>query len=298
MQILEELKRLEKGGTLITGDDTATTYKELDELEKMCGCSKQVRKAGPPRPGLVPQSGDPNKPGRWVKPRDEPREERPRGGGPGEGAEGAPGWVLPQDADPSGGTSGRAYSGPSGRPYSGPGNEAARQRDSIQSQVFHDPQSLVDSMKQNGFRQDSNAGPGVWKRDSDGAILIASGSSNEIRIKSGVGDRRPDPGAEGEQAARRENHERGQRSIGDEEDFEQDSRWLASVMPNLHPKVAQRARAILQGWGSEAPGSTGSRESSRQFKQLMERILDEPEGTEFPLRNMVKSLEKLMKRGT
>lgn len=43
----------------------------LRELELL------LQKAGPPRPGLVPQSGDPQHPGRWVRPEGADAEQKP-----------------------------------------------------------------------------------------------------------------------------------------------------------------------------------------------------------------------------
>ena len=47
----------------------------MEEHDCKCGCLamsklRELTKASPPRPGLVPQSGDPEHPGRWVKPED------------------------------------------------------------------------------------------------------------------------------------------------------------------------------------------------------------------------------------
>ncbi len=47
----------------------------MEEHDRKCGCLamsklRELTKAGPPRPGLVPQSGDPEHPGRWVRPED------------------------------------------------------------------------------------------------------------------------------------------------------------------------------------------------------------------------------------
>ncbi len=47
----------------------------MEEHDCKCGCLamsklRELTKAGPPRPGLVPQSGDPEHPKRWVRPED------------------------------------------------------------------------------------------------------------------------------------------------------------------------------------------------------------------------------------
>ncbi len=39
-----------------------------ERIDKTLGVIASLLKAGPPRPGLVPQSGNPDKPGRWIKP--------------------------------------------------------------------------------------------------------------------------------------------------------------------------------------------------------------------------------------
>ncbi len=58
----------------------------MEEHDCKCGCLamsklRELIKAGPPRPGLVPQSGDPEHPGRWVRPEDnEPSEAKVRRG--------------------------------------------------------------------------------------------------------------------------------------------------------------------------------------------------------------------------
>ncbi len=57
-----------------------STKKSMDELSVLIGVNEIV-KAGPPREGLVPQSGDPERPGRWVLPesREEGRDTRAQG---------------------------------------------------------------------------------------------------------------------------------------------------------------------------------------------------------------------------
>ncbi len=46
--------------------------KTMNELSVIVGVTEMV-KAGPPREGLVPQSGDPEHPGKWVKPSESPK---------------------------------------------------------------------------------------------------------------------------------------------------------------------------------------------------------------------------------
>jgi hypothetical protein len=61
--------------------DKAAVSPDWHAMQETGVSQTPIEKAGPPRPGLVPQSGDPEHPVRWVRPEeydDEPEEERPK----------------------------------------------------------------------------------------------------------------------------------------------------------------------------------------------------------------------------
>lgn len=95
-----------------------------DELKAIMGeLEEQLKKAGPPRPGLVPESGDPQHPKHWVRPQSGPA------GGAGFGD----------------------------KPYSGPGNAAAqrqRERDARSATTPADEGSAA-------AREDNQINPGT-----------------------------------------------------------------------------------------------------------------------------------------
>ena len=65
-----------KGG-MIFGEDPDPEMAAHDMSSKVGDEEATVHKQGPPRPGLVPQSGDPERPVRWIRPREEQTPDAP-----------------------------------------------------------------------------------------------------------------------------------------------------------------------------------------------------------------------------